>query len=322
MQLDVRMREIAERERWTSWVLLLWVAFTLGLGGAVALYARRVLRPLEHITERAKSVASGDLSPQPALLVHDEIGDLSRTFESMVQAIAKANRELLESERLVTIGKMAAHVTHEVRNPLSSIALNLELLEEELPAGTEGRSLHAAITREVARLTELTEQYLSLARPSRPELRHENLAEVVDDALRFVERDLLRAGVHVELSVEPNLPEVSLDEAQMRQVLHNLLRNARQAMPDGGTVFVKVHSAPGAYVAVSIEDEGAGIDAALREHLFEPFFTTKVHGTGLGLSISRHIVEAHGGEIHCEERTPRGTRFVIRMPTVAAAHSA
>jgi two-component system, NtrC family, sensor kinase len=313
-ELDALMTELTNRERWTSWVLVIWVAFTIGLGGAVALYARRVLGPLGHITQRAHAVAAGDLTPGAALLVNDEIGDLSRTFESMVQAIAKANRKDLESERLVTIGKMAAHVTHEVRNPLSSIALNLELLEEELPKDSEARALHSAIAREVERLKELTEQYLSLTRPHRPDLRPENLGEVVSDAVHFVERDLKRAGAVVELDIEADLPIVLMDEAQVRQVLHNLLRNARQAMPDGGKIAVRVARAEPGEVSVSIADEGSGIEPEVRARLFEPFLTTKTHGTGLGLAISRHIVEAHQGSIRCEENVPRGTRFVISVP--------
>lgn len=313
-ELDSVMTEISARERRTFWVLLTWVSFTIGLGFAVALYARRVLSPLAHITARAEAVAKGDLTPHVALQVNDEIGDLARTFESMVRAIARANRELLESERLATIGKMAAHVTHEVRNPLSSIGLNLELLEDELPKGSEARALHHAIQREVERLTELTDQYLSLARPNQPDLQAEDLGEVALSTARFLEPDVKRAGVRIVSEVEPGLPAVLVDEAQIRQVLHNLVRNARQAMSEGGTIHLRVKAGANATVQVSVEDEGEGIAPEVRARLFEPFLTTKGEGTGLGLAISRHIVEAHKGSIRCEPNEPRGARFILELP--------
>ena len=115
----------------------------------MALYARRVLRPLALVTERAKAVASGDLKPREAIASNDEIGELAATFEGMVSAIARANEELLATERLATIGKMAAHVTHEIRNPLSSIALNVELLEDDLAHASEG--VAGSVARDSAR---------------------------------------------------------------------------------------------------------------------------------------------------------------------------
>jgi signal transduction histidine kinase len=313
LHLDELMLEITRRERATLRVLLVWALFTVALGVGVALYARRVLRPLAQITARANDVAGGDLTPQDIVATNDEIGDLARTFESMVAGIAKANRKLLDSERLATIGKMAAHVTHEVRNPLSSIALNLELLQDELPDSAEAKALHSAIRGEVERLTDLTEQYLSLTRKNHPTLESENLGEVVSEAMAFLEPGLLRAGVKVVLDIADELPNVAIDEAQIRQVIHNLLRNARQAMPDGGQVTVRV--APGrGVVIVSVEDQGTGVAPDVRDKLFEPFLTSKVHGTGLGLAISKQIIEAHGGSIRCEDNTPSGTRFAIELP--------
>lgn len=326
VQVDALISVASARERWTLRVLLAWVVFTIAFGGGVALYARRVLRPLILVTERAKAVAGGDLSPRPVVASNDEIGDLAETFEAMVAGIARANRELLENERLATIGKMAAHVTHEVRNPLSSIALNLELLEEEIQeAGSEALALYNAIRKEVERLTELTEQYLSVARRNDPKLELEDLIEVTDEALEFVKPDLARHHVQLERDFASDLPKVLVDSAQIRQVIHNLVRNARQAMPTGGTVIIHLQPAEldagRAAVRLAIEDTGPGVDPAMRENLFEPFATNKTHGTGLGLAISRHIVETHGGKISCEPRTPHGTRFVIDLPAADVSSS-
>jgi signal transduction histidine kinase len=207
---------------------------------------------------------------------------------------------------------MAAQVTHEVRNPLSSIGLNLELLEDELKS-EEARSLHQAISREVQRLNDLTEQYLSVARRNDPRFEAEDFALVLREAAAFVEPDLKRNGVELVLVLPDHLPELWIDEAQIKQVIHNLVRNARQATPRGGTVTLAAR-AEGSGVELSVADTGHGMGAEAREHLFEPFFTTKTQGTGLGLAISRHMVEGHRGTIRCEPNAPEGTRFVVELP--------
>jgi two-component system, NtrC family, sensor kinase len=315
VQVDNLIEAASQRERLNLRLLLVWVGFTVFLGGGVALYARRLLRPLEQVTERAKVVAGGDFTPQAPHTSTDEIGELSRTFEAMVSEIARVNQELLESERLATIGKMAAHVTHEVRNPLSSIALNLELLEEELPAASEAHTLFVAIRKEVERLTELTEQYLTVARRRDPNFAIEDVTEVVAEAVEFMSPELKRHDVVVTTNFAAELPPVKLDEGQIRQVMHNLLRNARQAMPSGGDLRVRVAAgAEAGWVDIEVADTGAGMSDETRARLFEPFFTTRSHGTGLGLAISRHIVEGHGGAIRCEPNEPGGTRFVVRLP--------
>jgi signal transduction histidine kinase len=139
------------------------------------------------------------------------------------------------------------------------------------------------------------------------------MGQVVVEAVDFVRRDLQRHGVHLTLIVADELPPVLVDEAQLKQALFNLIRNAREAMPDGGSVTVRAY-ASGDGVDVAVEDEGVGIDEVTRQHLFEPFFTTKEHGTGLGLAITRQIVEAHGGSISADARAEGGTRIVIHLP--------
>lgn len=315
VQVDNLIEAASRRERLNLRILLGWVGFTVFLGGGVALYARRLLRPLEQVAERAKVVAGGDFTPQQPHHANDEIGHLSRTFEAMVAEIARVNQELLESERLATIGKMAAHVTHEVRNPLSSIALNLELLEEELSSESEAHTLFVAIRNEVERLTELTEQYLTVARRRDPNFAIEDVSEVVAEAVEFMSPELKRHEVVIATDLGTELPPVQLDEGQIRQVIHNLLRNARQAMPSGGELRVTVAaSSEHDWVDIDVADTGAGMSDETRARLFEPFFTTRSHGTGLGLAISRHIVEGHGGSIRCEPNEPRGTRFIVRLP--------
>ncbi|HEX2870133.1 MAG TPA: ATP-binding protein [Polyangiaceae bacterium] len=314
--VDRLVAQARARERVATWLLVSLTLATLAIGAGMAVYARRMLLPLGLVTERAKAVALGDLKPRPAVVSNDEIGELAVTFEGMVSAIARANEQLLASERLATIGKMAAHVTHEIRNPLSSIALNLELLEEELPASAEeANNLLRAIKAEVERLSGLSEQYLSVARQKPQQKQLERLAEIVEEACEFVRRELEQAGITLEVSIEPGVGELSLPvaEAQVRQALLNLLRNAREAMPNGGRVMVKLLRAEGGGLDLIVDDEGVGMPATTRARLFEPFFTTKQHGTGLGLAITRQIAEAHGGGIRVEPREPKGTRIVLHL---------
>lgn len=312
------------REQRSLQVLVALASLTLAVGLGMSWHMNRLLRPLRAVTSRAEVVATGDLRPQPAVADDSEIGELARTFERMVEAIAAARAEVVHTERLATIGKMAAHVTHEIRNPLSSIGLNLELLEEELreaaPAGaeTEGSRealvLLAAIRAETARLSRIAEQYLSIARRPAPTLEPESIGDLIRELMAFVRPELERAGVRHQLDLDEDLPEVPIDEAQIRQALLNLVRNAREAMTDGGEIAVRAKRAAGGGIDVIVEDDGPGIPDDVRASVFDPFFTTKQRGTGLGLAVTREIVEAHGGAILCEAREPRGTRFRVHLP--------
>jgi signal transduction histidine kinase len=197
-----------------------------------------------------------------------------------------------------------------------------------------------AVKLEIERLTQLSEKYLSLARRSRPDFQEEDVGEVVREALASSGAELAQHKIQSKLDVEPELPLVRIDEMQIRQVLLNLIRNAREAMVDGGELSISVRrltpaalttpadvapdsdvhastpepSRPNA-VEIAVSDSGGGMDEDTQKRVFEPFFTTKGHGTGLGLAITQEIVEAHGGAIRCERREPRGTRFVIVLPT-------
>lgn len=306
----------ARRRETRSTQLLVGLAIlALAVGGVTSLYARRVLAPLAAVTGRAKAVARGDLTPREVIDTNDEIGELATTFEGMVAAIKRARAELVQAERLTTIGKMAAHITHEIRNPLSSIGLNIELLEEEIATSGEAEpaQLVTAIKGEVDRLSRISEQYLSVARRPRPTLSRERADDLVRELGAFVRIELDRAGVSLAIETEPDLPELELDESQLRQAMLNLIRNAREAMQQGGSLTVSV-ARRGANVEICVDDTGPGIPDDVRQSIFDPFFTTKQRGTGLGLAVTREIIEAHRGTITCESRKGGGTRFRIALP--------
>ena len=227
----------------------------------------------------------------------------------------EVERRLLRSERLAAIGRMSSQITHEVRNPLNSMSLNVEMLEEELAgAGGEAKTLLTAIAAEIERLTEITEGYLGFARLPRPRLERTPTNAVVDGLLKFVREEAESAGVKVESDFTSDVPDVLADENQLRQALLNVVRNAVQAMkPAGGHLRVGTRSA-GAGVEMVFSDDGPGISPKDLARIFDPFFSTKAEGTGLGLPLTQQIIEEHGGTIACASEPGRGTTFTIRLP--------
>jgi signal transduction histidine kinase len=322
-RMDEELRSLSQaaraREQRAIELLVGLGLLTLLVGMAISLYARRVLAPLTAVTDRARAVARGDLAPRPVVATDTEIGELASTFESMVAAIRKARAELVQAERLATLGKMAAHISHEIRNPLSSIGLNLELLEEEIGEPgehPEAAQLLGAIQAEVDRLSRITEQYLAAARRPKLQLEPLSIAELVRDCHSFVRPELERAGLRSRVAFDEELPPVEVDEARLRQALLNLVRNAQEATPRGGEIALGVSARP-AGVLVTVEDDGPGVPEEHLASIFDPFFTTKERGTGLGLAVTRSIVEAHGGTIACAPRAEGGTRFEIVLPVAA-----
>jgi signal transduction histidine kinase len=317
----------------------LQMALGLGVGGlavagAVLLFTLRTLRPLRVLRARAREVAGGDYARRTGVTSQDEIGDLAREFDAMAGAIQEREQRLIRSERLATVGRMAAQITHEVRNPLASIGLYAELLGDEIGGRSqapndsgEPRRLVESIISEVDRLTEITETYLRFARLPRPKLEREDMGALVTGVLEFARAELSQAGIALEIEVAPGLPEVSADEAQLRQALLNLVRNAREALAanGGGKLRVAVtaraagqgagaEGAADALVCVAVTDSGPGIPPENLGKLFEPFFSTKDKGTGLGLALVQQIVVEHGGRIEVESGAAvagGGTRFSV-----------
>ena len=302
------------------------IALLVGLGVIGLTY--RMLSPLPRLQRRVEVVARGDLSPVELPRSDDELGRLADAFERMVAALRarddslkQATDRLVRSERLAAIGRMAAHVTHEVRNPLSSIGLNVELLEEELADNADTKALLRSIQREIDRLTKITEEYLGLARLPEPKLEPDDLGALVTAVGQFVTAEFRGADVTLEMQVGLGLPKVALDESQLRQAVLNLLRNAKESMPGGGTVRLVAEVAR-AGVSVRVDDEGCGMDAETKERIFDLFFTTKKGGTGLGLPLTQQIIAAHGGTLVCDSTAGGGTSFELWLPRAGAAVAA
>jgi two-component system NtrC family sensor kinase len=337
--LETRIRTVVDqaerRERSRGLLIIGLSVLAIAVGLLVTALSARSLRPVRTLIDGVGRIRRGDYTAQLNLRGEDEISQLGREFDAMTRALeerelalAKQQEQLVRAERLAAVGRVSAQVAHEVRNPLSSIGLNVELLQDWLArarfekAGDaeEVWALLQAVTREVDRLTETTERYLRMARSPVPVLAAENVNAVVDAVLDFAGGELARGGIQVERELAPSLPRALVDEAQLRQVLLNLVRNAREAMPEGGTLRIRT-AAEGGAVHVRVEDTGPGIPEAARGRLFDPLFTTKPHGTGLGLALSRQILEAHGGALVCDRTGPGGTVFDLRVRTAVESKS-
>ena len=278
------------------------------------------LRPLRRLLTSARQVARGDYRGRVEAVGGTEVAELAKEFNVMAAAIEEREQDLVRSERLAAVGKMAAVITHEIRNPLSSIGLNTELLEDELEniasgkaSPKEARALLASVHKEVDRLTVITEEYLRFARLPRPKLERQQLNDVASELVEFQRVELSTRGVKVESRLAGDLPEVMADEGQMRQALLNLVRNAAEAVGERGTVRVATRRTSAGAVEIRIEDDGPGIPAEHLGKIFEPFFSTKDGGTGLGLALTQQIVVEHGGRIQVEA-SEHGTAFAIELP--------
>ena len=297
-------------------IALTVAAIILGLLVTIALFG--VLSPIRRLTEGAVRIRGGDYSAVAPAETNDEVGVLAREFNAMAAS--------LRAERLAAIGRVTAQITHEIRNPLSSIGLNAEMLEDALSQAhfsqadqlRESQELLSAISREVDRLTEVTERYLRFARLPKPQVAVEDVGALTTSLLDFVAEEMDRAGIRVVRDLG-GPAWAAVDEGQLRQALLNLLRNAREAQ-EGRPGRIQVSLATGnGRVALAVEDDGPGISAENLPRIFDPFFSTKTRGTGLGLAVTQQIVREHGGDLTCEAAPQGGTRFVITLPSVPAA---
>lgn len=231
-------------------------------------------------------------------------------------------QQLLQQERLSIVGKMSAQVAHEVRNPLSAINLNSELLGDELSAfddekTSEAWALLRSIRHEVDILRQVTDDYLKFVRMPRSERRVAFVNDVLDELLSFYSEEASSRKIRIEREFALDAPAVEFDETQIRLALQNLILNAFDAMPDGGRLTVRIRPGPEGGVGIDIEDEGVGIPAEEQEFLFTPFFTTKASGTGLGLVLTQQILTEHRASIRFSSQEGAGTTFHVEFPAVA-----
>ena len=314
--------ELSNDERRAVDAAMLLTGLGLVLAVAAALLVLRTLWPLRVLREHARQIAGGDYGRRTGVRSHDEIGDLARELNAMAHAIEEREHKLIRSERLATVGRMAAHITHEIRNPLASVGLYLELLSDEIGENPEAGRLVKSLSNEVDRLSEITETYLRFVRLPKPKLESEDLGAVASSVMEFSRGELSLAKIDLDLAIASGLPEVAADESQIRQALLNLVRNAKEAMPQGGRIRVEVGTVDPGWVRLAVGDSGPGISPDNLSKIFDPFFSTKDKGTGLGLALVQQIVSDHGGRIEVDLPPAGGTTFAILLPAAARSELA
>ena len=230
-----------------------------------------------------------------------------------------------ERQRLVDqfaeIAALAGGLAHEIKNPLSTISLNLELLGEEVSEGDSPRDRRMlkkilSVQRECRRLEEILEDFLRFARAGQPDLVQCDLNQSVREFLEFYQPEATANGIEFSPHLAADLPDVRLDFGMFRQVLLNLALNAQQAMPRGGLIELQTRCRD-RQVELEIIDNGSGMDSQMLSRIFEVFYSTKPSGSGLGLATVQRIVEAHGGHVTVASEPSRGTRFTISLPPVS-----
>lgn len=278
--------------------------------------ARRVTAPLDRLVRFVRTASPQDAAR--AAVGDDEIGALADAFNTMLDRLDQSRVALVRSEKLGLAGLFAARVAHDIRNPLSSIKMQAQLLRSKVPAGTEEHDTLSAVLHDVAQVESVVRDLMDLANPGALSRQPGSLNAVVQEALDQLSAQLAYRKIRVALALADTLPSVGIDRQRLRQALVNVLVNGSEAMHTGGELHVST-GVEGGTVWARICDDGVGIDPALADRVFDPFVSTKPEGVGLGLVNVKAVVEGHGGRIRLEPRQPRGTCAHIWLP-VAEHH--
>jgi signal transduction histidine kinase len=316
-----------KRSRAIFVMLVLFVAGATSV--AFGLLLGRMTESLNDLTEAADEVGRGNYTPSLPPPGPDEVGRLAYAFGMMADKIQETLRQIESTRQLATMGEFAAKVSHEIRNPLSSIRLNLQGIEREVRKGRVPEDLAEPVQtclQEVDRLNGVVSGILGLARQQPLRQRRCSLHGVGDGAVALLESQLKARGVEIRRSWKAARDDVIGDEGQLRAALINLLLNAADAMPGGGGVHLWTESGWDEersmdVVRLHVADEGPGVGLELHDEIFRPFATTKPNGTGLGLPVARRTAEQHGGALYLAHRSAleRGADFVLLLPLAAAA---
>ncbi len=283
-----------------------------------------VLRPLRKIVDATQHVAAGELNYAIALPQRDEIGVLARSFNDMTRQLAETQRQLFQSEKLASVGRLAAGVAHEINNPLTGVLTYSSFLLKRAEDKPEMKEDLEVIVRETKRCREIVKGLLDFARQSPAEKNRVALNEVVERSVQILANQLAKHKVQIAKRLASALPEIEADANQLQQVLVNLIMNASDALGEnGGTITIssslRAHEDP-PQLQLQVRDTGCGIPAENLSKIFEPFFSTKGQkGNGLGLAIVWGIVEKHNGRIAVESKVGAGTTFTISLPLKAEA---
>jgi nitrogen fixation/metabolism regulation signal transduction histidine kinase len=303
-------------------VALAVATLVAALVGAVLL-SGRIARPVRELAEGARRVAAGDLDAAVPVQTADEIGQLAESFNAMTADLRDSRERLLQAERVAAWREMARRLAHELKNPIFPIQLSIETLRRVLDQEQRGepvsgkqfaalfRESSETIIDELGSLRKIIDEFSQFARMPRPQPAPTDVNALVEHTLTL---HRARAdGVAIETELGPDLPPANVDRDLLGRALGNLVANALEAMPDGGTLRVRTAAEPPG-VSVQVEDTGPGLNEEQRTRLFTPYYTTKRGGTGLGLAIVQGIISDHGGRVQVRSEPGQGTTFTLLLP--------
>lgn len=299
-----------------------------------------ITRPIRELVHATRKVAEGDLTYRVPSTSSDEIGELASSFNRMTESLSRAEqelkgwtrtleekvqertrelentqRQLIRSEKLASLGKMAAGVAHEINNPLTAILTFSKLLLDDLDKGDARREDLQTVVDETLRCRDIVRGLLDFSRETKSRKKLQNINTIIENTLFLIKNQAMFQDIRIEKHLQEDLPEIPLDEAQMKQVFMNMFLNGAEAMSGRGVLKIAT-SSDDRFVAVSIKDTGCGIPRENLNKLFDPFFTTKKigKGTGLGLAVTYGIVKSHEGTFEVQSKVGAGTEFLIRFP--------
>jgi len=315
------LTNILERQasRSAVFTLMLLLATTLVTG----LFVFRFTRPIKYLSIAARRVAGGDFSFRVPADRRDEMGALAAAFNEMTAKLSRAREletQLHEAEKGAVVGRLAAAIAHEIRNPLNYINLTLDHLRSSLaPEDAAKREtfqrLAGQLKTEVARINRHITDFLKYSRPSALDLQAVNLRYEIEDALRMIEVQAAENGIETSVTEKETLPPVMADRDTLRSVFTNLVINGLQAIDGGGgKIGIQLSNVDSNRVLIEVSDTGKGIAPEDISKVFEPYYSTKETGTGLGLAIVRKVVEDHGGTVSVRSKQGSGTTFTITLP--------
>lgn len=318
-----RVEEIVDTERRVL-IGILVATLVLGISAAWAM-ARSLARPINDLRGAMAIVGAGNLEHPMRVDSQDEIGDLARAFAGMTDRLRETQSQLVQSEKLASLGEMAAGVAHGLRNPLSSLRASAQLVLKHPNSPAAGEQLQAIID-EVDRLDRRINHLLTFSKPATFRPGAHSMEELVQAVLPTFAERLRSQGVALELALDPSLPEVAVDPMKVEQALLELIGNALDAMPDGGNLAISAGPSESgdraSGITLTIRDTGRGISAEAMREVGQPFFTTRAEGTGLGLATARRFIEQHGGKVELQSELGVGTTVSIWLPLATASVSA
>jgi two-component system NtrC family sensor kinase len=283
------------------------------------LVVKKILKPLALIQRTTEDVARGNYTPIPhEEKRRDEISELIAAFNKMAGEIESRQEEVVQSRKIAAIGTFTSGIAHELNNPINNIYLTAETLLEEYTnlSDAEANELILDVLNQADRAGEIVKNLLDFSRSERPSFTDLNIAAVIDSTVKLVKNQIMLAGIGLERNIPGDVPAIRGNLRNLQHVFLNLLLNAIQAMPGGGSIGVAASQDSPDYIRVDVKDTGIGIKPEDLERIFDPFFTTKGvgRGTGLGLSVTYSIVKAHGGYIEVGSELNVGTTFSVFLP--------